>query len=201
MANTVDIRGFDISTLSKDEVFAVDTNALIWTHYSKASNPKLKNHSYQVIDYPNFIAQLLGNGNKILTTTLNITELCGVVERNEWNIYKAVNGKIGLKDYRKLHAERIAYQREIDTMLKQIKLSYNNQLEVVRVDEAIIEKFKNNICANSCDIFDFAIIEHLKAIGVKNYISDDKDYSTIDNIILYTTSAPTTVGLMTPTTS
>ena len=190
MASTVDIRGIDISRISKDEVFAVDTNALVWTHYSKASDPSLNKHPYQVIEYPNFLAKLLGNGNKIVTTALNLTELCGVIERNEWKIYKAINGivRLNLKDYRKITSERATYMNELDTILKQIKLSYNNQLEIVNVDESIIQKFKNSICTNSCDVFDFAIVEHLKAMGIKNYISDDKDYSTMDGIVLYTTS-------------
>ena len=83
---------------------------------------------------------------------------------------------------------------------------YLSSYKLGNKQEILKEWIKNHgnkiiLIANSCDIFDFAIIEHLKAIGVKNYISDDKDYSTIDNIILNTTSAPTTVGLMTPTTS
>jgi len=194
MASTVDIRGIDISKISKDEVFAVDTNALVWTHYSKASDPNLNRHPYQVIEYPNFLAKLLGNGNKIITTALNLTELCGVIERNEWKIYKAINGSVGLKDYRKIPSERVTYMNELDTILKQIKLSYDDQLEIVCINESVIQNFKNNICTNSCDVFDFAIIEHLKAMGIKNYISDDKDYSTVDGIVLYTTSDSSVTG-------
>lgn len=39
----------------------------------------------------------------------------------------------------------------------------------------------------TCDTFDYAVIEYLKSIGIINYISDDKDFCTIDGINLYTT--------------
>lgn len=37
-ANVIDINQVDVSKIAKDEVFAIDTNVLIWTLYSKASN-------------------------------------------------------------------------------------------------------------------------------------------------------------------
>lgn len=188
MANVIDIRGIDISSINPDEVFAIDTNALLWTHYSQASNPCLNKHPYQVIEYPNFINRLLQNGNKLVTTALNITELFGVVERNEYKIYKAVNSQnISIKDFRKLSAERNKYKSEIDTMILEIKSSYDNQIEIVEVDENLLSSFQNNICNNICDVFDYAVIEYLKKQNVINYISDDKDFLSIAGISLYTT--------------
>lgn len=188
MANVIDIRGIDISSINPDEVFAIDTNALLWTHYSQASNPCLNKHPYQVIEYPNFINRLLQNGNKLVTTALNITELFGVVERNEYKIYKAVNSQnISIKDFRKLSAERNKYKSEIDTMILEIKSSYDNQIEIVEVDENLLSSFQNNICNNICDVFDYAVIEYLKKQNIINYISDDKDFLSIDGISLYTT--------------
>lgn len=40
-ANVIDINQVDVSKIAKDEIFAIDTNVLIWTHYSKASNAKM----------------------------------------------------------------------------------------------------------------------------------------------------------------
>lgn len=42
-ANVIDINQVDVSKIAKDEVFAIDTNVLIWTHYSKASNTRGNN--------------------------------------------------------------------------------------------------------------------------------------------------------------
>jgi len=190
MANIIDIRNVNISDISKNEIFAVDTNALFWTHYSKASSPYINKHPYQVIEYPNFISQLIGNGNKIVTTTLNITELCNVTERNEYNIYKATNNvkQLSLKDFRRLQAERSNYKSEIDTMIFEIKTVYDNQIEVIEINDDIINLYKNELCQNSCDVFDYIAIEHLKKIGINNYITDDKDFSSVSGINLYTTS-------------
>ncbi len=189
MANIIDIRNVDIGTIDQEKIFAIDTNALIWTHYSKASDPNLNKHPYQVIEYPNFISKLLQNGNKILTTTLNISELCGVVEKNEYRLYKAINGQANLKfkDFRNIAVERTNYKTELDTMIMEIKAAYNDQIEIVEIDENIISNFQSDICSNRCDVFDYAVIKYLKGIGVTDYISDDKDFETIDGINLYTT--------------
>ena len=189
MANIIDIRNADIGMIDKEKIFAIDTNVLIWTHYSKASDPSLNRHPYQVIEYPNFISKLLQNGNKILTTNLNISELCGVVEKNEYRLYKAINGQGNLKfkDFRKIAVERANYKTELDTMIMEIEAAYNNQIEIVEIDQTIISKFQSDICSSQCDIFDYAVIKYLKGIGVIDYISDDKDFGTIDGINLYTT--------------
>ncbi len=183
-----DIKSVDTNLINKDEVFAIDTNVLLWTHYSKASNPKLNKHPYQVIYYPNFIAKLLSNGNKLVTTVLNISELIAVVEKNEFTFYKISNCcNMNIKTYRKILSERLAYQREINNMLIEIKSSYNNQIEVIDITKEKLENFCNDINKNECDVFDFMVIEYLKSIGVINYISDDKDFLSVDGINLFTT--------------
>ena len=184
-----DIKSVDANLINKDEVFAIDTNVLLWTHYSKASDPKLNKHPYQVIDYPNFIAKLLSNGNKLVTTVLNISELIAVVEKNEFTFYKISNRcrKMNIKAYRKILSERLAYQREINNMLIEIKSSYNNQIEVIDITKEKLENFCSGIDKNECDVFDFMVIEYLKSIGVINYISDDKDFLGVDGINLFTT--------------
>ena len=73
--NYILIDTLDIKSIPKDKEFAIDTNVLYWTHYSEASNPNLDIHPYQVKKYPDFIAKLLENGNTLVTTILNITEL------------------------------------------------------------------------------------------------------------------------------
>lgn len=188
-ANIVDIRNIDINSIDKKDVFAIDTNVLVWTHYSKASNPSLNRHPYQVIEYPNFVAKLLDNGNKLVTTLLNISEMCGVIEKNQYRIYKATNGckQLNLKDYRKNASERKIYKNEINNMIMEIKGAYDNQIEIIDLTEEELNAFLNNICNNRCDIFDYVVIEYLKSIGITNYISDDKDFSSVNGIKLFTT--------------
>ena len=192
MAHIIDIRtiGSD-NVIPNNETFAIDTNVLVWTHYSKASNPNLRNHPYQVIEYPDFVAKLISNGNKIVTTVLNLTELCGVVERDEYEIYKAINNSkstFKLKSFRKNPTARLEYKNEIDNMIMEIREIYDDQIKVVEINDDLIDCFRENISNNRCDVFDYAVIEYLKSIGIYNYVSDDKDFSTIDGINLYTTS-------------
>lgn len=188
-ASIIDIKSVDINSIDKNEVFAIDTNVLVWTHYSKASDPSLNRHPYQVIEYPNFVARLLNNGNKLITTVLNITELCGVIEKNQYRIYKAANscGTLKFKDYRNNASERAIYKNEINNMIMEIKGAYDNQIEIIDITEEKVNAFMSNICNSKCDIFDYVVIEYLKSIGVNNYISDDKDFSSVDGIKLFTT--------------
>lgn len=190
-ANIIGIKNIDINEISKKDIFAVDTNVLVWTHYSKASDANLRVHPYQVTDYPNFIARLLNNGNKLVATCLNLSELCIVIERNEYRIFKALNGlgrSYGIKDFRKNISARANYKYELEYMLTEIKETYGNDMEIVKVDSTIIKEFTDDIIHNNCDVFDYAIIQHLKKMGIKNYISDDKDFSTVDGINLYCSS-------------
>lgn len=185
-SNEYDIDTQDISTIDKNVVFALDTNVLYWTHYSKASDPKLKAHPYQVTKYPNFVEKLLENGNTLVTTIFNITELMHVVENSEFKIYNAVNTTyVKKKDFRNLESERLKYKSEIETMLLQVNSSYEGQIRVIDLKEEDINDFVANIDNNSCDVFDYVVIEHLKAMGISNFITDDRDFKTIDGINVY----------------
>lgn len=184
-----DIKTVDIVSISKDEIFAIDTNVLLWTHYSKASDPNLNKHPYQVIEYPNFVAKLLSNKNRLVTTTLNISELISIVEKNEYKIYKTAHscGGMKFKDFRKIVTARSDYKNEINTMMAEIKASYNDQIEIINVTWEKLEEFNKNIDKTQCDVFDYLVIEYLKGIGVANYISDDKDFMNVENINLFST--------------
>ena len=125
---------------------------------------------------------------KIVTTNLNVTELINVTERNEYKIYKAVNhSSISFKQYRILSNEREKYKSELDTMMLQIKTTYAQKFHIVDISEQIIDEYRKNILNNVCDVFDYIIINYLKEKGITNFISDDKDYLSIDGISLYTT--------------
>lgn len=181
-----DIDTLDLSKIDSSEVFALDTNILFWTHYSKASNPSLSTHPYQVTKYPNFVEALLENGNKLVTTIFNVTELMHVVENSEFKIYKATNNtRIKKKAFRNIEQEREKYKNEIETILLQINESYDGQIELIQLTESDINDFVSNIKNNSCDIFDYIVIEYLKSKGVKNFITDDRDFKTIDDINVY----------------
>lgn len=184
-----DIDNVDINSIDKSEIFALDTNILYWTHYSQASDPNLKALPYQVTKYPNFISDLLDNGNTLVTTVLNISELVHVVENSELKIYNTINGcRVKKKDYRKLDSERLHFKSEMNTIMLQLKETYGDQIRIVEITDETVGQYIDNIDNNSCDIFDYIVINKLKEEGVVNFITDDKDFLTVDNINLYTTS-------------
>ena len=181
-----DIDSLDISKINSKDIFALDTNILYWTHYSQASNPKLKIHPYQVTKYPNFVEKLLDNGNTLVTTIFNITELMHVVENSEFLIYKETNNyRRGKKAFRKIASEREKYKSEIDSIIMQINESYDGKIELVQFNEEDINKFVSNINNNSCDIFDYLVVEYLRNRGILNFITDDRDFKTVDGINVY----------------
>ncbi len=189
-SNAINIDTVNISNVDSKELFALDTNVLYWTHYSQASVPLLKALPYQVTKYPNFIDKLLDNGNMLITTVLNISELNHVVENSEWRIYKAVNRiNIKKKDFRKLSNEREYYKKEMETIMLQLTETYGEQIKVIEITEKDVAEYINNIANNACDIFDFIIISKLKRMGIVNYITDDKDFLTIDGINVYIAQA------------
>ncbi len=184
-----DIRTIDVQNINKEQIFALDTNILYWIHYSKASAPNLRARAYQVSEYSNFIEKLLENGNRLVTTVLNISELAHVVENSEFRLYNALNGiKLKKKEFRNLSEKRHDYQNEMKTIMLQLRETYKEQIQVIKIDEEIISEFVNQIGENSCDIFDYVIIERLKEKKITNFVSDDKDFIKIDGINLYTTS-------------
>ncbi|QXE18850.1 PIN domain-containing protein [Clostridium sp. 001] len=185
-SNEYNIDTLDVSKIDTKDIFALDTNVLYWTHYSKASDPNLRVHPYQVTKYPNFVEKLLENGNTLVTTMFNITELIHVVENSEFKIYKAINTThIKKKDFRNMEEERIKYKNEIETILLQINSSYEGQIKVIDLNEDDINNFVENITNNSCDVFDYVVIDHLKDMGINNFITDDKDFKSIDGINVY----------------
>lgn len=189
-ANIFEIDKIDISKIDSNEVFGVDTNILYWCHYTKASSPNLNCHSYQVLEYPKFIGQLINNGNRLVTTSLNLSELCHVVENSEWKIYNTLNSRMQKKDFRNLPTERIKYQKELNNIFLQIKSFYEENILEISLSQDSMNFFISGLNQNSCDFFDIITLEKLKEKGIHNIITDDKDFQSIDNINLYTIYKP-----------
>lgn len=191
MAKIIDIRTVDINSILPNEIFAVDTNVLLWACYNNISHNALNGFisEYQIQFYPKFIKNLIKNGNILYTTNLNVSELCSLIERNEFEIYKYRTRQrfYKKKKYRKIARERRRYKTKLDTTLKILHETYISRVEVVVIPANYDSIFSQAIPIMTCDTFDYAVIEHLKSIGITNYISDDKDFCTIDGINLYTT--------------
>ena len=73
MANIIDIRTADINSIPPNEIFAVDTNVLLWACYNNISHNALNGFisEYQIQFYPKFIKSLIKNRNKLFKIDKN----------------------------------------------------------------------------------------------------------------------------------
>lgn len=189
MAEIKDIRFINTSEIPHNENIVIDTNILLLKFYSRLSHTANRSNSYQFIYYPDFFDSLLENGNKFYTTYLNLSEFCSVVEKIERNIYNAPlprNSKIDLKEFRNLEHERHVYLTNLKRALKLIKKDVHEIYEITQ-DLNVIDSFTQALPETHCDIADFTVIEHMKSFDITTFLSDDKDFETVDGITLYTT--------------
>lgn len=189
MALIKDIRFLTAEEIPRNEYIAVDTNILLFKFYSRLSQTMRNNSRYQIIYYPNFIDTLLENGNKLFTTYLNLAEFCSVVERNECRIYNrglADNDKLDFKEYRNLETQRVSNCEILQGDTEEIVVNMNRIFTIVH-DSNVVNSFLQSFVNTPCDIADYTVIEYMKSLGITNFISDDKDFTTVDGITLYTT--------------
>lgn len=181
-AKVYDLNKFDIKDFKSDKPIALDTNVLYWMHYSRCGIGG--NLTYQIQIYPDVIEQLKESGFTLVTTIYNVTELLYIIERHEFEIYNLSNKKIGLKDYRQISTERENIKKELSIVKEQIKLLYEifeYPIEIIGID-----KFIDEFSSHCCDNFDYLILKYLKERGVNQIIADDRDYTSMENITLYT---------------
>lgn len=132
---------------------------------------------------------MIENKNRLLTTYLNLAEFCSVVERNEFKIYNSNlsrRNRLNLKEFRDLAYERDIYTSNIKHGLLEIKQYIDDVYEITH-DYSVVNSFVQALPETHCDIADYTVIEYMKSLGITNFISDDKDFTTVNGITLYTT--------------
>lgn len=181
--NIININNFDISKLGKEAVLAIDTNALLWTFYSRTTYTK----SYQKSVYANFISKLIANGNTIIIGTYNLNEMFHVIEKNEFDIYKQANNiRIRLKDFRAISSERIKIKQEIELIYKQIIQIPNVKIIGSNADIVELKAFIDKYDAHNCDFFDFWLIKYCNENNC-SILTDDCDFNNpFNSTDLYT---------------
>ena len=195
MATIVDIRELDFNIIPNNEIFGVYTYIFIWMYYQdiihhaeQFGEENDDDVSYQLRIYPSFIKKLYKSGNKLCTTVINLNEFCSVIERKQFNLYKESthNWRLKLKSFRDIAEERELYQRRVKQCFRRLHKHYS---EIFNIKQTIngTYAFVNRIPFMKCDIADYTVIEYMKSLGITNFISDDKDFTTVDGITLYTT--------------
>ncbi|WP_159434304.1 PIN domain-containing protein [Peptoclostridium litorale] len=173
----------------RNEKVFVDTNVLIWTHYSKASiSESVK--AYQMEKYPDAIETLIENNNTLVTTTLNISELMRVIEKHEINIAKA--NDINLKDkydkeIRNIKSVREEIKKEVELAMNQIKSIYN--CVEISIKNCGLDDFIKKYLGVNLDVNDFMMIEEMTKNEIKWFLSDDSDFTSYPDSTKYLLTA------------
>lgn len=168
--------------------FCLDTNVLYWYTYPRYTQSS-QNAQIHAQSYYDFVDTLVANGNPLLTTRYNITELINIVEKHEYDIFCAAHpeAKYTKKDFRRIPAEREKLKRILKTTLANV----NNICQTVDFNftEDILNNCVNTLDQHRCDVFDFAILSYYKENKHLNIITDDNDFASVDGINLYTANA------------
>ena len=179
LANVYDLRSIDTNIIPEHTKFAIDTNVLYWMHYSRCNTT-----GYQIMYYPQFISDLMERQISFVTTACNVSELLHLVEKKEYDIFKASNSVRNIKEFRKNKSERINVQKELEIIMMQIESMYS--VQDFELDFSLLSKFVHNFDSHRCDNNDYSILTYLKDAGINNVITDDCDFITYAGINVYT---------------
>lgn len=102
--------------------FCLDTNVLYWYTYPRYMISSKKGTQEHAQSYYDFVDRLVDNGNPLLTTRYNITELINIVEKHEYDIFCAANpeAQYTKKDFRRIPEERRKLKRILKTTLSNV---------------------------------------------------------------------------------
>ncbi len=169
--------------IDKTECFALDTNVLIWTFYSRATSKA----SYQRKVYPNFIQHLITCGNKIFITAVNLNEMFHFIENNELDIYNNDQGfddinKINKKKFRSIAIERCKVKSEISLIFKQLEAINNICIVGTTLEVDKLTNFLNDYEVHKCDFFDYYLINYCNQNNI-SIITDDIDFDNKFNLV------------------
>ena len=166
--------------------FCLDTNVLYWYTYPRYMIFSKRGTQEHAQSYYDFVDRLVENGNPLLTTRYNITELINIVEKHEYDIFCAMHpeAQYTRKDFRRISEERKKLKRILKTTLSNV----NSICETADFNftEKILDNCVNTLDEHRCDVFDFAILSYYKENKHLNIITDDNDFASVDGIKLYT---------------
>lgn len=176
------VYNLDAFTPSSDDSFFVDTNIWYWLTYSKGIPPKRA----FLNKYNNFISLALGNDSTLFHSGLSLSELAHIIESTERKIHEQlINKVIPTKEFRYNYPkERIAAVNEIETSWLQVE-SLAQQINL-NICEPLTTICLKNMSVNTLDGYDLMIHESMIQSGIKNIITDDGDFTSIDGINVFT---------------
>lgn len=183
-ADVIDIRQ---DSPKSDDVFLVDTNVWYWLTYTRASQADHPPRSYQINDYPSYIAKALSAKSQLHSCGLSLAELAHRIEKTELEVYARTTGfdKNKEKEYRHNYStERANVVSEVQAAWGQVKTM---ALTVdVQIDEPVTDAALLRLAAQPLDGYDLFILEGISSAGVVKVITDDGDYVIVPGIQVFT---------------
>ena len=183
----------DFIPFDNQKAFFLDTNVLYWFSYPRYGITK-KHVKQQATPYYDFIDNLVANGNPLFTSVYNITEMLHVIEKNEFDLFTLNHPEADwtIKDFRKRSSERSQLKSNLSTALS----NANNICKIINFNFTYntMEQFVQDLEYHRCDTFDYAILKHCINDGKLNVVSDDNDFTTMEQIFLYTAN-PTSLAV------
>jgi predicted nucleic acid-binding protein len=173
-------------TSEKDASYFVDTNVWYWCTYAASKSFLAKTpQKYQVDYYPSFVENALENNSTLYCSPLTLVELANLIERSEWEIYKAYtqDSTINLKAFRKKPTERKA-------VLNEIKIAWQSVKELAtelpfNIDSETSDTFIQSLSSYKVDGYDALFHQIMNENEIGNIITDDKDFRSIDDIDVF----------------
>ncbi len=175
-AEVVDIRS---DSPNNDDIFLVDTNVWYWYTYTNAS---ISSRSYQITEYPSYVAKAISVDSLLLYCGLSFAELAHNIEQTVRQIFSST---IKPKEYRHNNpVERAKVVAEVETAWRQVT-------SIAACTEILINEAKTNVALTRfqtqlLDGYDLLILEAMDKANVKQIITDDGDYVTVPGIRVFT---------------
>lgn len=175
------IKDFNISSISNETTFVLDTNILYYVH-SGYYIPSERNY----LEYSNLIQQLITNDCCIRISSLSIQELLFGVENKEYRLYLQENSlnekRYTKKDYRKNEKEKKKIHSKLNAILMELSL-YEQDDSLVSM--SFIKDYVNTFETHHMDPIDY-IISCNYDCSKTIFITNDKDFQSISNINILT---------------
>lgn len=185
-ADVIDIR----QDLPKpDDVFLVDTNAWYWLTYTRASQGDQPPKSYKVNDYTSYISKALSAKSQLHRCGLSLAELAHLIERTELEIFSKASGfdKNKKKEFRHNHpTERTHVIAEIQAAWGLVEIM--SQTVDIQINKHTTDTALSRLSTQILDGYDLFILESIMKAGIAKVITDDGDFATVPDILVFTSN-------------
>jgi predicted nucleic acid-binding protein len=183
-ATIVDIR---YDTPRATDAFLIDSNVWYWLSYTRSSQAIRPPQAYQTGYYPNYVKAALKAKAALYLNGLSFSEVAHLIEKNEREIFEiTTKTTVSAKEYRHNYpSQRISVVDEIELAQQQMEQYTSNYLNVT-VDAAMVKKALAQLRNMQIDIYDYFLVEVMKQVGITQIISDDGDFATVPDLIVFT---------------